>query len=174
MKLTKEQKLALPKKASNRAQYAAFMLMGAAYEAMEEVVEVLSPRARLIPYGLRDLTLARNILRDTVSNMLHTFEPVKQAQIARSTKAMRLKTVFTPDVVKEGERIIIEVEDLALLVNAAQQECKMRLCDPGECHKCILGGVLDRVSVISRGNRAWWEVLGRAQSVDVGAEEVEV
>lgn len=173
MKLTKEQKHALPKKASNRAQYSAYLMMGAAYEAMEEAVEVLTPRARLIPYGARDLTLARNILRDMVSNMLHTFEPVKQEQIAKSAKHMRIKTVFAPDVVKEGERIIIEVEDLALLVNAAQQECKMRLCAPGECHKCILGGVLDKVSVVSRGNRAWWEVLGRAETVDVGAEEVD-
>ena len=54
MKLTKEQKLALPKKASNRAQYSAYLLMGAAYEAMEEAVEVqFFPRGEFIHRRLR-------------------------------------------------------------------------------------------------------------------------
>lgn len=171
MKLTQEQKDALPKKRANRDQYNAYLYLGAAYETLADAVEILGPRAQLIPYGLRDLKMIYRTLGDLCTNMLHTFDVEKQRQIKRTVKAMRIKTVIGPSVVKEGEQILIDTGDLAVIVNAAQQECKMRLCTPDQCRQCMLGQVLDRVSFVSRGNRAWWEVFEQALRRDVGMED---
>ena len=92
-----------------------------------------------------------------------TFDEKKRAQIDRQMRNMRMRVVFGPEASREPESIIITTDDLAVLLCAAGESCKMRMCKPGECNACQLGKVLDRCSFVTRENRAWWEVIEGAR-----------
>lgn len=179
MKLTKEQKQALPKKRANRREIDAFygmaaalsMLLEAAGDKELEEPGILTERAKLIPGGLRDMRCAAALMKDLVPTMLHTFEPDKQRSIGKQMKHIRIKTTFAPEAHKEPEMFMLPISDLALLIRAATESCKVRMCSPGECSQCVLGKVIDRASFVSRGNRAWWEVFEQATRRDIGMEE---
>ena len=87
----------------------------------------------------------------------------KRAQIDRKMRNMRFRVVFVPDASREPESVIVSVDDLAVLLYAAGEECRLRMCKPGECNACQLGQVLDRCSFVTRENRAWWEVIEAAR-----------
>ena len=178
MKLTDEQKMEIKTKRANRDQIDAFYALGACLSFLVEAAgdkEVDEPgklveRAQMIPGGLRDLRCAAAIMKDLVPNLLLTFEPDKQMSIRRQIKHLRIKTTFGPEAHKDPEMFMITIEDLALLVRAATEACKVRMCAPGECSQCVLGKVIDRASFVSRGDRAWWEVFEQAMRWDVGME----
>lgn len=179
MKLTKEQKQAIKTKRANRDQIDAFyglaaclsFIIDAAGDKEDDDPGKLAERAQMIPGGLRDLRCTAALMKDLVPNMLLTFEPEKQKSIRKQMRHLRVKTVFGPEAHKDPEMIMIPIEDLVLLVRAATEACKVRMCAPGECSQCPLGKVIDRAAFVSRGNRAWWEVFEQAMRWDVGMEE---
>lgn len=169
--LTHEQRRALPKKRSNRQEIDAFYLMAATLSAMLTCEKDLEARAKMVPGGWRDLRLIRTKTENLLRCILHTFEPVKQYSIDKQMQHLRLKTVFGPEAAKEPEMFMLPTEDLALLIHAATQECKLLMCPSGDCARCRLGKVLDSASFVSRGDRAWWEVFEQARKRDVGMED---
>ena len=184
--LTKEQRLALPKKRANRAEMDAFYAL---YAALSPVIEaagdkedvdengkmikgLLADRAKLIPGGYRNLRLIETLHKQLVADMKYTFEPEKQRVIEKQSQHLRLKTVFGKEASKDPEMFLLPIDDLAILIRAATGECKLRMCLPSECARCSLGKVIDGASFVSRGNRAWWEVFGQAErGVDVCADD---
>ena len=178
MKLTQEQKQAIKTKRANRKEIDAYYSLAACLSFLIEAAGdkqldepgMLVERAKLIPGGLRDLRCVESILKDLVPNMKLTFEPDKQKSIRRQIRHLRIKTVFGPEAHKEPEMFMLPIDDLALLVRAATEACKVRMCAPGECSQCVLGKVIDRASFVSRGDRAWWEVFEQAMRWDVGME----
>lgn len=183
--LTKEERIALPKKRAYRDEVDAFYAMCAALSALidaagdkEDVDESgkmikgkLADRARLIPGGYRNLRCVEAMLKNIILDMKHTFEPEKRRVIERQIQYLRLKTVFGIQATKDPEVFMLPTEDLAILIRAATGECKLRMCPPAECAQCPLGKVIDGASFVSRGNRAWWEVFEQAMRRDVGAAD---
>lgn len=168
MKLTEEQKQAIPQKRANRKEIDAYYGLAAALSCLFDAAGVkdddddpgiLCERARLVPGCLRDLRCATAMITSAVQNMKLTFEPEKRRSISRQMQHLRIRTVFGPEAHKEPEMFMIPIEDLGLLVQAATEACKVRMCAPGECSQCELGRAIDRASFVSRGNRAWWEVF---------------
>lgn len=176
--LTDEQRHALPKKRANRREIDAFyglaaclsFLIDASGDKERDEKGMLEDRSRLIPGGWRDLRLIRTKTENLLKCILNTFEPEKQRTIAKQMDHLRIKTVFGPEASKDPEMFMLPTEDLALLIYAATQECKLYMCPSGDCARCKLGKVLDSASFVSRGDRAWWEVFEHAKKRDVGME----
>lgn len=169
--LTPEQRRALPKKRANRKEIDAFYILAAATSAVMTVEEDLNARAQLIPGGWRDVRMLVSKMQNLMQCLIHTFEPEKQQSIAKQMNHLRIKTVFGPEASKDPEMFMLPTEDLAILIHAATQECKLLMCPSGDCARCRLGKVLDSASFVSRGDRAWWEVFEQARHKDVGMED---
>ena len=177
--LTDEQKLALPKKRANRREIDTFygmaaclsFMLDAAGDKQREIHGNLEERARLVPGGLRDLRMLRTRMENLFTSMLHTFEPDKQRAIVKQMNYLRIKTVFGPEAHKDPEMFMLPIEDLAILIHAATQECKVHMCPAADCARCKLGKALDSASFVTRGDRAWWEVFEAAKRRDVGMED---
>lgn len=165
------EKNTLPTKRANRRETDAYYMLCAALDALFKAEDDLKERAQLIPGGWRDLRCARAKAEGVMRQMLHTFEPEKVVAIGRQIKHLRVKTVFGSEASKDPEQFLMPLDDLAVLIHAARQECKLRMCPAGECGRCELGKVIDRASYVSRGDRAWWEVFDRAERCDIGKEE---
>ena len=169
MKLTNEQKSKIKQRRANRKETDAYYGLAAALSCLLEAAGdkedkdappgELEERAKLIPGGLRDLRCATGLIRRLLPNMLLTFEPEKRRSIGRQIQYLRIKTVFGPQAHKDKEMLMVPIEDVGLLVQAATEACKIRMCAAGECSQCELGKAIDRASFVSRGNRAWWEVF---------------
>lgn len=167
MKLTQEQKQAIPQKRANRREIDAYYALAAALSFLLEAAGdkedddpgLLSERAKLVPGGLRELRCAAAMLKSVVPNMLLTFEREKQRSISKQIQHLRIKTIFGPEAHKDKETLMVPIEDVGLLVRAATEACKVRMCTAGECSQCDLGKAIDRASFVSRGERAWWEVF---------------
>ena len=153
----------LPTKPSNRLEMDTFYRIVASLDSLLKGEEDLKARAHLIPGGWRDLRACAALMNKLVGNLLETFDEKKRLQVARQMQHMRIRVVFGPEASREPEMVMMDVEDLAVLVHAATQECRMRLCKPDECNRCQLGEVLDRCSFVTRDNRAWWEVIEAAR-----------
>lgn len=117
------------------------------------------------------MRLLRSKMENLMQCLIHTFEPDKQRNIAKQMDHLRIKTVFGPEASKDPEMFMLPTEDLAILIHAATQECKLLMCPSGDCARCRLGKVLDSASFVSRGDRAWWEVFEQARHKDVGMED---
>lgn len=178
MKLTDEQKKAIKTRRANRREIDAYYGLAAALSCLFDAAGdredndpgALAERAKLVPGGLRDLRCATAMLKGLLPCMLLTFEPEKRRSIGKQMQHLRIKTVFGPEAHKDPEMFMIPISDLGLLVQAAAESCKVRMCAPGECAQCDLGKVIDRASFVSRGDRAWWEVFEQAQRWDIGEE----
>lgn len=169
--LTHEQRMALPKKRANRKEIDAFYMLAAATSAVMTVEEDLEARAKLVPGGWRDVRLLRSKMQNLMQCLIHTFEPEKQHSISKQMHHLRIKTVIGPEAHKDPELFVLPINDLALLIHASTQECKLLMCPSGDCARCRLGKVLDSASFVSRGDRAWWEVFEQARHKDVGMED---
>lgn len=169
--LTPEQRRALPTKRANRKEIDAFYMLAAATSAVLTVEQDLEARAKLIPGGWRDVRLLRSKMENLMQCLIHTFDPDKARNIAKQMDHLRIKTVFGPEASKDPEMFMLPTEDLAILIHAATQECKLLMCPSGDCARCRLGKVLDSASFVSRGDRAWWEVFEQARHKDVGMED---
>lgn len=178
MKLTNEQKQAIKTKRANRkeidlyyglAAALSFLIESAGDKELEEP-GLLVERAKLVPGGLRDLRCVAAIMKDFLPNLLLIFEPEKRKSISRQMHHLRIKTTFGPEAHKDPEMFMLPIDDLTLLIRAATEACKVRMCAPGECSQCPLGKVIDRAAFVSRGDRAWWEVFEQATRWDVGME----
>lgn len=148
------------------------VLIDASGDEENDIPGVLVERAKLIPGGLRDLRCVTALVRKLVHNMIFTFDADKQKSIQKQINHLRIKTVFGPEASKDPEMFMLPTQDLAILVHAATQECKMLMCPCGDCSRCKLGKVLDSASFVSRDGRAWWEVFEQASRRDVGMEAV--
>lgn len=162
----------LPIKRANRRETDAFYILCTGLDALLEAEDELESRAKLIPGGWRDLRLARTKTAHIVRTMLDTFDPDKRKTIKRNMQYLRIKTVFAPEASRDPEQILMTIEDVAVLIHAATQECKVRMCPSGECSRCELGKAIDRASYVTRGDRAWWEVFEQVsrKNVDEVAE----
>lgn len=154
----------LPTKPANRLEMDTFYRIVASLDSMLKGQDDLKARAHLIPGGgWRDLRACAALMDKLVRNLLETFDEKKRLQVTRQMKHMRIRVVFGPEASREPETVMMDVEDLAVLVHAATQECRMRLCKPDECNRCQLGEALDRCSFVTREGRAWWEVIEAAR-----------
>lgn len=160
----KEKKtLQIATKPANRLEMDTFYRLVASLDSMLKGEDDLKARAHLIPGGWRDLRLCAVLLNKLVGNMLSTFEEKKRIHVARQMKHMRIRVTFGPEASREPEMVMMDVEDLAVMLHAASGECRLRMCMPNECSRCDLGQVIDRCSFVSRGDRAWWEVIEEAR-----------
>jgi hypothetical protein len=178
--LTKEQRLALPKKRANRQEIDAIYGLAAYLSCLMEaagdkdnkgkdgrmIEGVLASRARLIPGGYRNLRCIEVMTRRLVADMLYTLEPDKMRVIQKQIGHLRHKTVFGPQATKDPEMFLMPMGDLAYLIRAATEACKIRFCPASACKRCPLGKVLDGASYVSRGDRAWHEVFAAAERGD--------
>ena len=153
----------MPTKPANRLEMDTFYRLAASAHTLKSFHEDLKARAQMIPGGWRDLRACVTLMEKTVRGMMPTFDAKKRAQIDRQMRNMRFRVVFGPEASREPESVIVTVDDLAVLLYAAGEECRLRMCKPGECNACQLGQVLDRCSFVTRENRAWWEVIEAAR-----------
>ena len=153
----------LPTKPANRLEMDTFYRLAASAHTLKSFHEDLKVRAQMIPGGWRDLRACVALMEKTVRSMMPTFDEKKRAQIARQMRNMRFRVVFGPEASREPESVIVTVDDLAVLLCAAGEECRLRMCKPDECNHCQLGQVIDRCSFVTRDNRAWWEVIEAAR-----------
>lgn len=168
--LTREERMALPTRRCNRKNIDAFYMLAAGYNSLLNAAENLEPHIRLVPNGWRDFKMMLSRMEKLLQCTVHTFEPEKQKSIGKQINHLRVKTVFGPEAHKDPEMFMLPTEDLAILVYAATQDCKIHMCASGDCAQCKLGKVLDSASFVSRGDRAWWEVFDQARRRDVGME----
>lgn len=183
--LTKEQRLALPKKRANRqeidAYYALYAAMSCLVDAAGDkddkdengqmIKGVLADRAKLIPRGYNRLRFIEVMLKHLLGDMFHTFEPEKQRSISKQMEYLRIKTVFGPQATRDPEMFLMPTVELGLLVTAATEACKVRMCRASECRQCQLGKVLDSTSFVTRGDKAWWEVFEKSWRGEDASEE---
>ena len=153
----------LPTKPANRLETDTFYRIVSSLNSLLLAQDDLKARAHLIPGGWRDLRACLALEEKLVHNLLQTFDEKKRGQIARQMKHMRVRVVFGPEASREPEMVMMDVEDLAVMLHAASGECRLRMCMPNECSRWELGQVIDRCSFVSRGNRAWWEVIEAAR-----------
>lgn len=153
----------LPTKPANRMETDTFYRIVSSLNSLLLAQDDLKARAHLIPGGWRDLRACMALMEKLVHNLLQTFDEKKRGQIARQMKHMRIRVTFGPEASREPEMVMMDVEDLAVMLHAASGECRLRMCMPNECSRCDLGQVIDRCSFVSRGNRAWWEVIEAAR-----------
>lgn len=169
MKYTDEEiaHLKLPTKPANRAEVDGFNYLSACVTDLEFAQEHMEKRIRLIPDGWREFRMIQARLEQLVKIMVMTFEPEKQMQIWRTSRVMRHKLIYAPEVVREKDKFLIPSDDLGMLITAAGEACKMRMCTAAECNKCKLAKTLDGYSFVTRGkHRAWWEVFSAASQAE--------
>ncbi|MBQ7885514.1 MAG: hypothetical protein IJ313_01320 [Clostridia bacterium] len=157
--MTDEQILALPKKAANRAEVDAMYYLGAFAKQLQQIAGDIEKRCHMVPGGWRDLKMIIKKTDGLIRMLGGTFEPEKARQIRRMGQSLRVKLEFNRQVVRENDMILVDMDELGVLIVAASQECKLRMCEPSECRKCQLGRTLDKLSWVSRDGRAWWEVF---------------
>lgn len=158
--MTDEEILALPKKAANRAEVDAYYYLDAFSKSLAQQVEpAMEKRMHMVPGGWRDLKLIQSKLKNLLRTLGGTFEPQKATQIIRMGQSVRIKLEFNRQAVRDMDLMLVEMDEMGVLITAASQHCKLQMCEPSECRKCQLGRVLDKLSWVSRENRAWWEVF---------------
>ena len=150
-------------KPANRMEMDTFYRLAAATYTLKSYHEDLKTRTKMIPGGWRDLRACVALMDKLIDRIMPTFDERKRTHIERQMRNMRMRVVFGQEASREPESIIITTDDLAVLLCAAGESCKMRMCKPGECNACQLGKVLDRCSFVTRENRAWWEVIEGAR-----------
>lgn len=152
----------LPVKHANRFEMDAFYKLSAMRNTLGMAKEDLKGRASMIPGGWRDLCACSAITGKLVNHMLLTFEEQKRPYIVRQMENSRIRVLFAREASHDPETVIMDVEDLAVLTYYGYEHCKVCMGNPDECSRCQLGNVLDKCSFVSRGNRAWWEVINGA------------
>ena len=110
------------------------------------------------------------VLENLLINMELTFEPEKRAHIKRNADRVQHKLVFGPQAAADGLDYIMSKNDMAVLMTYSVKNCQICMGSPADCKQCQLGQTLDRVSFVSRQNRAWWEVFSRACRTDIGKD----
>ena len=98
------------------------------------------------------------LIRAKTGNLLRmlsgTFEPEKAKQIIKMGQSVRMKLEFNKQVVRDMDMFLVET-----VITFASYHCKLQMCEPHMCRRCQLGRVMDKLSWVSRGDRAWWEVF---------------
>lgn len=157
--MTKEQARAPPKKAANRAEVDACYMLDAFRKKLYRIAPDITKRLHMVPGGWRDMRLMQTKMDNLMMGLYGTFEPEKAEQIERMGQSVQVRLEFNRQVVRENDMILVDMEELGVLITASSEACKLRMCEPQECRKCQLGRVLDKLSWVSRDNRAWWEVF---------------
>lgn len=155
---------------ANRAQIDSYLYLCASLSNLIEAQKSMQKRVRLIPNGWRNFRLICSLFERLLKDLGETFEPAKRAQLQRMVGRIRIKLVIGPQIVQEEEQYVLAQKDFGVLISAATKQCQICMGSPEDCKQCELGRVIDGVSFISRQNRAWWEVLSRAERVDVGVD----
>lgn len=144
---------------ANRAEVDAYYYLDAFSRELARIEGDVNKRVHMIPGGWRDLRLIRKKLDGLLDGLDKTFEPEKARQIKRMGNSVRIKLEFNRQAVRDAEMMLVDMEELGILITAASQHCKLNMCEPEQCRKCMLGRVMDKLSWVSRENRAWWEVF---------------
>lgn len=168
--MTDAEIMSLPKKTANRAEVDACYYLGAFAKSLKENEGAINKRLHMIPGGWRDLKMIISKLDNLLRAMGGTFEPEKWIQIKRMTESVRTKLEFNRQAVRDNDMILVDMDELGTLIVAASEHCKLQMCEASECRKCQLGKVIDKLSWVSRENRAWWEVF-ETLTRDVTPEE---
>ncbi len=113
--------------------------------------------------GWRDLRLATNRLLSVIRTVSETIPEEKRVQLVKNARYCQVKLVYGPQAAKDPEMHLLRTEDLAVIISAASEQCKLCMGTDGECRSCQLGKAFDRTSWVSRGRRGWWEVLAEAE-----------
>lgn len=157
--MTDAEILALPKKPANRAEVDAYYYFDAAYDVFGTVEKDMEKRIRMIPGGWRDLKLIRAKTGNLLRMLSGTFEPEKAKQIIKMGQSVRMKLEFNKQVVRDMDMFLVETDEMGVLITFASYHCKLQMCEPHMCRRCQLGKVMDKLSWVSREDRAWWEVF---------------
>lgn len=157
--LSEEARRAIPKKKANRGEVDAYYYLDAFHGKMQMVKENMEKRSKLVPGIWRDICLIEKKLDTVLMYLGATFEDEKARQLKRMGQSMHVELKYNVQVVRENDMILVSADELATIITAATQHCKIQMCEPHECRKCELGKVIDNLSWISRDGRAWWEVF---------------
>lgn len=172
--MTDEEILALPKKAANRREVDGYYYMDAYCDKLSEIEQDMEKRCKLVPGAWRELRLIRALTEKWLRVIGGTFEEQKAQQMKRMGRNLHVELKFNlARPARDKDLMLVEMEELGTLIVAANQECKLRMCAPGDCHRCQLGKVFDALSWVSRGNRAWWEVFEEKAREGTGNENHE-
>ena len=157
--MTDEELRALPKKQANRGEVDCYYYLDAFHDKMKQVKKDMEKRAKLVPGVWRDICLIENKLDYVLKLLGATFEPEKARQLKRMGQSIHVELKYNRQAVRDNDMILVSADELATIVTAASQFCKMQMCEAQECRKCELGKVMDNLSWVSRDGRAWWEVF---------------
>lgn len=168
--LTDEQRAKIKTMPTNRAQIDDYNFLKACEFDLQEAQKTLKKRVQLIPGGWRDLRMITKVLEKLNSNMELTFEPEKREHIKRNADRCRHKLIFGPQATPANDDYLMSKQDMGVLVCTASKQCGLCMGEPNDCKQCQLGKTLDRVSFVSRQNRAWWEVFAACERKDIGVD----
>lgn len=168
--LTDEQRAKIKTMPTNRAQIDDYNFLKACEFDLKEAQKTLEKRVRLIPGGWRDLRLITKVLENLLDNILLTFEPEKREHIKRNAERCQHKLIFGRPAVPQADDYLMSKKDTAMLIHAASKQCQLCLGTPQDCKQCDLGRTFDRISFVSRQNRAWWEVWERSKRTNIGTD----
>lgn len=166
--MTDEQRANIKTMPTNRAQIDAFNFLRASANDLKESQPILRKRLGLIPGGWRNLRMLTVVLENLCNDITLTFEPEKRQHIIRNGDRMKHKLVIGPPVTKEQDDYVLGADDMSVLLLYASKQCGLCIASPSECKQCRLGKTMDRISFISRQDRAWWEVFERSKRTDIG------
>lgn len=165
MAMTDEEILALPRKPANRAEVDAYYYADAfCTQLKDHIMPAMEKRSRMVPGCWRKLRAVNGLLIQWLRECGGTFEEEKKHQLKRMGSCLHTELKFNKQAVRDNEMLLVDMNELAILVVAATQSCKLKMCEPHECRSCQLGRVLDQLSFKSRENQAWWEVFGVLES----------
>ena len=157
-------------KPSNRAEQDHYLYLCASLSDIIDAKEQMETRIRMIPNGWRDWCMLTSVMRRLMIDLKMTFEPAKRAQMQRTAERCMHKLLIGPQATTEEEQYVVKASDFGVLMYAATDKCQLCLGTPSDCKACQLGKVLDGVSFVSRGDRAWWEVFEKSTRCDIGEE----
>jgi len=95
----------------------------------------------------------------TIRTISETIPEEKRRQIRKNAEHCRVKLAYGPQAAHDPEMHLIRTEEFGVILYAALEQCKLCMGSADQCRTCQLGKAVDRVSWMSRGGRAWWEVF---------------
>lgn len=142
--------------------------MGCAADTMLCAVETLHTRLEAID-RVDDCKRISEEITQIFHEVVATIPDDKKASLVRMLPHVRYSVTITPRVAKEQRISHYLLEDVATVVLAAHEQCKL-CAQPEACRRCQLGRCLDRMLPLDRQGSSWADVDIASAAKREGAE----
>ena len=126
-------------------------------DTVDDALEMPEFKRRLavIPHAETGLKMTSGRMLQLVYDLVATLPEAKRNSILRMAPYMKFKVYHAAPASEVGEgNTIIDTEDLDTLARFAKMNCDM--CFDGNCNKCKLGKIFDKVMTYDREYHEKW------------------